>query len=507
MKVLSTEQIRELDAFTIANEPISSIHLMERAARVCVSRIEKMVNIREKILVVCGKGNNGGDGLAITRLLLDQGFEANALVIHYTTNFSADASTNYDLLKENFPENLQDIYSFEDLELLMPEKAVLIDAILGTGINKGVEGFLGEVIQYLNSKFHKIISIDVPSGLFCDKSSSENKNIIHSNLTLTFQVPKLAFFFAENKTFVPEFEILKIGLSEKKMQTLGTHFYYITADDIAGLLKRRSKFSHKGTYGHALLMAGSKGKSGAALLCAKACLKSGAGLLTVHSTKDSLTALLNYLPEAMSHEDANADHLTEVEKPELYDALAFGPGIGTHADTQLVLKKILNYYNGSMVIDADGLNILSENKTWLNFLRPETILTPHVKEFERLTEKQLDDFERLKAAKHFSLKHNCIVILKGAHSAIVMPDGNVFFNSSGNPGLAKGGSGDGLTGIILGLLSRGYSPPQAALIGTFIHGYAADLCTRKKSEESLLISDVIDMLPKAFKKLEVIKVD
>ena len=205
-----------------------------------------------------------------------------------------------------------------------------------------------------------------------------------------------------------------------------------------------------------------------------------------------------------SDEDGNANHISEFEKPEKYDALAFGPGIGTHVETQQVLKKILNYYNGTMILDADGLNILAENKTWLNFLRPETILTPHPKEFERLTEKQTDDFERLKAAKHFSLKYNCILILKGAHTAIAMPDGNVFFNSSGNPGLAKGGSGDGLTGIILGLLSRGYTVPKAALIGTFIHGYAADLCTKKKSEESLLISDVIDMLPKAFKKLEMV---
>lgn len=504
MKILSTEQIRELDAYTILNEPISSIHLMERAARACVSRISKLVKLDEKLIVVCGKGNNGGDGLAITRLLIDQGFDAHAIVIHYTENFSEDASANYNLLKEKFPDNVHDIHAFEELEARMTNKTVLIDAILGTGINKAVEGFLGEVIQYLNSKFHKIISIDVPSGLFCDKSSSGNKNIIHSNLTLSFQIPKLAFFFAENKTFVPEFEILKIGLSEKKMQTLSSHYYYVTPQEIASLLKRRSKFSHKGTYGHALLLAGSKGKSGAALISAKACLRSGAGLLTVHSTKNTLSALLNYLPEAMSSEDANDLHISEIEKPEKYDALAFGPGLGTHNDTQLVLKKILNYYNGSMVIDADGLNILSENKTWLNFLRPETILTPHSKEFERLTEKYTDDFERLKAAKQFSIKYNCILILKGAHAAIAMPDGNVFFNSSGNPGLAKGGTGDGLTGIILGLLARGYSSPQAALIGTFIHGYAADLCTKKKSEESLLISDVIEMLPKAFKKLEVL---
>lgn len=506
MKILSTEQIRELDRYTIAHEPIPSIQLMERAARACVNRIVKLVKQESKILVVCGQGNNGGDGLAISRLLLEQGFDVHTLVIHHSEKFSEDALINYTLLKEKHPLKLTDIHSFEELSVHAQNKTVLIDALLGTGIHKAVEGFLGEVIQFLNSQFRSIISIDVPSGLFCDKSSSETKNIIHSTLTLTFQLPKLAFLFAENKNYVPDFEILKIGLLEKGQESLDSRYYYVTIEEIASLLKPRSKFSHKGTYGHALLLAGSRGKSGAALISAKACLRSGTGMLTVQSTAETLQALLSSLPEAMSSADAHSEHVTEVEKPENYDAIAFGPGIGLHADTQLVLKKIINYYKGSLVIDADGLNILAENKTWLNFLRPETILTPHPKEFERLTEKHADDFERLKAAKQFSLKYNCILVLKGAHTAIAMPDGNVYFNSSGNAGLAKGGSGDGLTGIILGLLSRGYSAPQAALIGTFIHGYAADLCINKKSEESLLISDVIEMLPKAFKKLEMIKV-
>jgi NAD(P)H-hydrate epimerase len=204
----------------------------------------------------------------------------------------------------------------------------------------------------------------------------------------------------------------------------------------------------------------------------------------------------------MGSADPSENHITEINKPEGFDAIGIGPGIGTGHDTQQVLKKLLHYYSGKLIIDADGLNILSENKTWLSFLPPDTILTPHPGEFERLAGKQDNDFERLAALKQFSIKHNCIVILKGAHSAVAMPDGNVFFNSSGNAGLAKGGSGDGLTGIILGLLARGYNAPQAALVGTFIHGYAADLCTSKKSRECLLISDVIEKLPVAFKKLE-----
>ncbi|WP_317898476.1 NAD(P)H-hydrate dehydratase [Aurantibacillus circumpalustris] len=507
MKILSAEKTKELDQYTIEHEPVKSIDLMERAARSCVSRLLKLADINSEFWIVCGKGNNGGDGLAIARLLSIQGFTVKAIIVDYKKTFSEDAQTNFNQLKEKFPIRIHEIHSLEEFkQLISGEKnntdVLIVDALVGTGINKPVEGLLEEVIQIINDNFSKIISIDVPSGLYVDKSSSENKTIIQSSLTLTFQFPKISFLFAENKKYVPEFEILDIGLSRAGIELQASNFYYITRQEISSLLKPRSKFSHKGTFGHALLLAGSIGKSGAGLIASRACLRSGAGLLTLHSNKETVTALLTHLPEAMSSVDPNLAFISEIDKPELFDAIAFGPGTGTHIDTQTAFKKILQYYTGKLIVDADGLNILSENKTWLNFLQPGTILTPHPKEFERLTEKHTDDFERLKAAKHFSLKYNCILILKSAHTAICMPDGNVFFNSSGNPGLAKGGSGDALTGIILGLLARGYNAPQSALIGTFIHGYAADLCVKKKSAESLLISDVIEMLPRAFKKLE-----
>lgn len=501
MKILSAEQIRAVDTATIENEPISSADLMERAALTCFRRLIKLIKPESDIIVFCGKGNNGGDGLAIARLLNDHGFNCKAAVIHFSEKFSADAEQNYQRLKEKFSLRVIDIYSDNDLSTLKNENAVAIDALLGTGANKAVTGLLEDTIRFINDHFQNIISIDVPSGLFSDRSSTELKTIVHSSLTLTFQLPKLAFLVSENKAFVPEFEILNIHLDTTEIAKQDSPYFYLTKQEVAGLLKPREKFSHKGTYGHALLLAGSNGKSGAAIISSKAALRSGAALLTLHSTKTTLQGLLHQLPEAMSSEDPHSDFITELNKPENYDAIAFGPGTGQAEDTQLVLKKLLQYYSGKLVIDADGLNILSENKTWLNFLPQGTILTPHPKEFERLTEKHADDFERLKALKQFSIKYNCIVILKGAHSAIAMPDGNILFNSSGNPGLAKGGTGDGLTGILLGLLARGYSQAQASIIGTFLHGYAADLCVKKKSMESLLISDVIEMLPKAFYKL------
>jgi NAD(P)H-hydrate epimerase len=503
MKILSASQIKSIDEYTIANEPIKSIDLMERAAMACVKRLLKLLQPDENVYVVCGKGNNGGDGLSIARLMYERGYNVNVFIINYKEGCSIDAEINYKLFKEKFPEHLFDINTCEELKKQFHHSnAVIIDALIGSGLSKPIEGFLGEVIELINTNYKKIISIDVPSGLFIDASSYQNKYIIQSALTLSLQFVKLAFLLPQNSKYVPEFELIDIGLHADGIAQHSTNNYYVTQHDIFSLLKPRYKFEHKGTFGHALLFAGSKGKAGAALISSKACMRSGAGLLTVHSTKDVLTALLQQLPEAMSQEDSNSNFITEVVRPENYDAIGLGPGIGSEEETQQVLKKIINYYTGKLIIDADGLNILSENKTWLNFLPVETVLTPHLKEFERLTEKCDDDFDRLKILKQFSIKHNCIVVLKGAHSIIAMPDGNLFFNSSGNPGLAKAGSGDGLTGIILGLLCRGYTPAKAALIGTFIHGYAADLCLKKMSMESILISDVIEHLPKAFKKLE-----
>jgi len=502
MKLVTAEQLRAIDAYTIAHEPIASIDLMERAASACMRRIVRLTGHDDEIFIACGKGNNGGDGLAIARLLLENGFNCRALVIHYSERFSADAQQNYDRLKERFAEHVHDCYSPEQVEEHKPgNAALLVDALLGTGISKPADGFLGDVIDMLNRSFRRIISIDVPSGLYTDKTSKDSRHIICSTLTLTFQLPKLAFLMPENKLFVPEFEIIDIGLHAEALQNAGSNYYYITAQLVASFLKPRQKFSHKGSFGHALLAAGSKGKSGAAIISALSCMRSGAGLLTLHSNKETINALLHHLPEAMSSEDAHPEFISRIDKPERFDAIAFGPGVGLHEETQQVLKNLLGHNNGRLVIDADGLNSLSENKTWLGFLPSDTILTPHPKEFERLTEACSDDFERLDVLKRFSSRCNCIVILKGAHSAVAMPDGSVFFNSSGNPGLAKAGSGDGLTGIILGLLSRGYNAPQSALIGTFVHGYAADLCLKKISMESLLITDVIKKLPTAFKKL------
>jgi ADP-dependent NAD(P)H-hydrate dehydratase / NAD(P)H-hydrate epimerase len=503
MQILSAKQIRELDEFTIVSEPISSIDLMERAASSCADILMAFLKTEEPIYVLCGQGNNGGDGLALGRILMDKGYSVSIFVIKHRLEFSADSKINLERFAARFPD---DLYTINDVtefkEALKHKKAVVIDALLGSGTNKPVEGLLGEVIKTTNEHFEKIISIDLPSGLYADSSSQENKNIIRSSLTLTLQFPKLALLMPENGTYVGEFIIVDIGLNEKAFLQPEGPLFYITKKDVTALLRPRPKFSHKGTFGHALLLAGSKGKSGAAIICAKACLRSGAGLLTIHSTKEVLLPLLIHLPEAMTNEDPNELHISDVDIKENYAAVGIGPGLGLNEETIQTFKKLLHYHKGKMVLDADALNMLSENKTWLDHLPSGTILTPHPKEFERLAGKVENDFERIELLQKFSVRYNCIVILKGAHTCVAMPDGNLFFNSSGNPGLAKAGSGDALTGIVLGLLCRGYSSAKAALLGTFLHGLAADLCLQNMSDDSILISDVIEKIPESLKVLE-----
>ncbi len=502
MKILTAEQIRTVDEATIISEPIASIELMERAARKCADRIAALVHARTPIHIFCGKGNNGGDGLAIARLLSEQNYNCKVYIIHFRPKFSGDAEKNYQRLNKTSPEVISEIKSFKDLpDFSGNHHAVAVDALLGTGINAAPKDLLKDTIEFINKHYSRIISVDVPSGLKTD-GAQEGQSIILSSLTLSFQLPKLAFMLPENAKHVPEFELLDINLSEKAINEADTDKYFVTAADIKTLIKKRPKFSHKGNYGHALLMAGSSGKSGAAIMAAEATLRSGAGLLTVHSTATTIQTLLQRLPEAMSSADENPHHISSIEKPENYSALAFGPGTGTHEETAMTLKKILQHGVRKLVLDADALNILSENKTWLEFLPANCIITPHPGEFKKLSGDQEDDMARLSALQQFSLRYNCITILKGAHTAIAMPDGNLFFNSSGNPGLAKGGSGDVLTGILLGLLSSGYNAPQSALIGVYIHGLAADLCAEEMGLEGILASDVIKKLPAAFKMLQ-----
>ncbi|MCW3084222.1 MAG: carbohydrate kinase, YjeF related protein [Bacteroidetes bacterium] len=501
MKIFSIPQISEADAYTIAQEPVAPIDLMERAAIACTNWITERYDTNIHFKILCGLGNNGGDGLAIARLLAERGYTTEAFIINYSEKRSADFITNYERLKALQKNNvIQEIHSAEAFQqtFTITPQSVVIDAVFGSGLNKPLEGLVAQVISHVNKLHAHVIAVDVPSGLFGDEQNAPSDEIMIAEYTLSFQFPKLSFMLPETAAFVGEFDVLDLGLHPEYIAHTSTKNYFITKTDVAPLLKNRSKSAHKGNFGHSLIIAGSKGKMGAAVLASKACLRSGTGLLTVHVPACGNDILQISIPEAMSHPDTEQNFITELPSLEKYKAIGIGPGIGQEKQTENVLKLLIQNTPVPLVLDADALNILSENKTWLAFIPANSIFTPHPKEFERLAGKASSGMERLQLLREFSIKNKVYVILKGAHTAIGCPDGTVFFNSTGNPGMAKGGSGDALTGMITALLAQHYTPEQACIIGVYLHGLAGNFAARASSVESMLASDLIDCIGDAF---------
>lgn len=498
MKILTSQQIREADAYTIKHEPISSIDLMERASKACAGWFLEKLGRDRKYIIYCGMGNNGGDGLAIARMLANEGIVVTVNLVRHSEKQSEEHVINLKRLQEQGKVSIAEINSANDLQKINTS-AVVIDAMLGSGLSKPVEGLIGDVVYHINSSGVMVIAVDIPTGLFGEDNSNNDRNVIvRADTTLTFQLPKLAMMFPENYEFVGEWEVLPIGLHPDFLGRVETPYHYLLGEDVRPAIKLRGKFSHKGTYGHALLLSGSYGKMGAAVLAAKASLRTGAGLLTVHLPKCGYEIMQTALPEAMVSIDEEKNFIGHPPKLSNYSAIGIGPGIGTHDDTANALKQLIQNANVPMVFDADAINILAENKTWIPFIQQGCILTPHPKEFERLVGKSSNSYERLQMQQEFASKYGIYLILKGAHTSIACPDGTCIFNSTGNPGMAKGGSGDVLTGIILGLLAQGYSSREAALLGVYLHGLAGDIAKEKHGEQAMLPSDIISGIGGAY---------
>jgi hydroxyethylthiazole kinase-like uncharacterized protein yjeF len=486
-KILSARQIQETDVYTIKHEPISSIELMERASNAFSSAIERRLSKTQKIIITCGIGNNGGDGLAVSRILMSKGYQVTPVLVKFSEHLSPDCLSNFKQLSAvHVIEKGSDIPEFSSYD-------VIVDAILGSGLTRPIEGLVAKVIAKINESNQPIFSIDIPSGLYCDQLS-HSKCSIKSDLVITFQRPKLAFFFLENNDFIKEWLVVDIGWSEDFMQRQKTT-NFILDQTIAKRVEVRSKYSHKGNYGHSLIISGSYGKMGAAVLASKACLRSGIGLLTTVVPPCGYYIMQATVPEAMCLTGGDGSCITALPNIDAFNAIGIGPGIGTTSETKEVLRqlfqKISNQY---LVIDADGLNIISQNKELLNQLPIDSVLTPHPKEFERLVGKWKDSVERLKKQRQFSLDYRCILVLKGANTCITDQTGNAYWNTSGNPGMATGGSGDVLTGIITGLLGQKYAPLEAALLGVYFHGKAGDSAAALKGEYALIASDLIEQL-------------
>lgn len=497
LRILSAKQIKELDTYTIQHTPVSSIDLMERACHAFVTWFAEKFSSEKKTGIVCGTGNNGGDGLGIARMLIESGYPVTVWVVRGGVAESEDFKTNLTRLKEKI--QVHDISSAPN-DTVFNDCDVLIDAIFGSGLSRPVEGLYAAVIRCVNTSKAERIAVDIPSGLMADTHSEGP--IVEASHTVSFQLPKLAFLMPENHRYVGDWCLVNIGLHKDFIKKTDTPYGLLQKKDIQRIKRTRTTFDHKGTFGRGLLITGSYGKMGAAILSSKAALRAGIGLLTVHSPGSGYTIMQTAVPEAMVQADVHPEFFTAAPHPDSFDAIGIGPGLGQNKETIDAMGDLLERCSKAIVIDADGLNILASRREYLHMLPKESILTPHPKEFERLAGPFKDDFERLQKLKKFSAGTQTIVVLKGAFSAISLPDGTVFFNSTGNPGMATGGTGDVLTGILTGLLAQGYSPKETALFGVFLHGLAGDLAVHEKSPEALIASDLIDFLPQAFRQID-----
>ncbi len=496
LKIFSSLQVKLIDAYTISNEPVSGDMLMERAALECTRWILKKYSDSPSFKIFVGPGNNGGDGLVIARHLLENHKDVEVYVLH-SDKSSELHQLNLKRLKQIKGHNIHDIKTKEDFPTIH-QNDIIVDALYGSGLTKPLAGTVAEVIVYLNNTPEIKISIDIPSGLLGENNSA-NHIVFKATHTLTFEFPFLSFLLPEYGNYVGEWNILSIGLHPEAIRTIQTPYYLLERKDIS--IGKRETFSHKGTYGHGLLVAGSYGMMGAAVLSSKACLRTGLGLLTTHIPKMGYEIMQTSVPEAIVNVDKETEYISLLPDLEKYDAIGIGCGIGKNKATKEVIKSIIEVCNKPMVIDADGLNNISDSKDWLSLLKPNTIITPHPGEFDRLMGKSATGYERLQKQQEAAKKNKIIIVLKGAHTSIALPDGNVYFNNTGNPGMATGGSGDVLTGMMLSFLAQGFAPAKAAIMAVYLHGLAADIAAENIHQASLLPSDIIDYISDAFNDL------
>ena len=499
MKFFSTTQIRELDEYTIKNEPIASIDLMDRAADAFYWKFIGNCSYKDPVCVMAGPGNNGGDALALACKLLFSGFEVSVYLI-FTGTLSKDCEESRKRLLEAFPDSLTELKdSFTPPKVT--KKTNIVDGLFGSGLSRPLTRIFEETVNWMNNSGCRIFAIDIPSGLNGEENVIISTPIVKATLTISLQFPKLAFFFAENEKFTGKWEVVNIGILPDAIETNSSNLFYVEQKDVEHILKFRSKFSHKGTFGHALIVAGSKGMAGSSVLAANAAMRSGAGLVTVHGPEANRTIVQSAFPEAIFESDVDTDYISEIINASNFDAIAIGPGIGTQAITVELLEKLLPTLNNPCVLDADALNIISNNMEMLELIPKNSIITPHPKEFERLFGESKTSFDRMIKAQEAALRYGFYIILKGANTMIVTPEGKIYFNSNGNPGMSTAGTGDVLTGILVGLLAQGYSSEDVCKLGVYIHGKAGDLALENESTESLIASDIIMNLGKAFKTL------
>ena len=500
MKILTSAHIHELDKYTIQHEPIKSIDLMERAAKAITEAIMRRWTTHTPIVTFAGPGNNGGDALAVSRMLADQGYSVRVYLFNITGKLSDDCSTNRQrIIDDKRIKSFMEVTTKFDIPEL-DATSLIIDGLFGSGVNKPLAGGFAALVKYINQCPAKVVSIDMPSGLMTeDNSYNVRANIIRADYTLTLHSKKLSMYLADCQEFLGKVQVLDIRLNQEYMRDVDATYRILEEKDIRPRLLPRNDFAHKGSMGNALIIAGSYGMSGAAILSARACLRAGAGKVTVHTPRKNYDIMQTSVPEAVLHMDHEETYFSESVDSDDFDAVAIGPGLGQQENSAIAFVTQMKRAQCPVVVDADAINILANHRAWISQMPKGTILTPHPKEFDRLASSPSNgSYERLNRAQELAETMHSYIILKGHYSALCMPDGHIVFNSTGNSGMATAGCGDVLTGIITALLARGYHRTDACLVGMYLHGLAGDLAAKELGKESLIASDIIDYLPKAF---------
>lgn len=496
MKILTAEQLSEADKITIQKQEITSEELMERAAGLVFQEIHKRLDGASiPIKIFCGIGNNGGDGLVVARLLLENAYKVKVYIVNYSDKRSDDFLANYEKLKKitsDWPISIKGEDDFPEINV----GDFVIDAIFGIGLNRPIEGWMGSLVKKINESKAFVLAIDMPSGLFSDRVPEKDAAVIKASYTLSFQAPKLVFYLPETMDFAGDVQILDIGLDKDFISEVNSGMFLIESKEAESLYNERKKNSHKGDYGNVLIAGGSYGKMGSVLLTATAALKTGTGLCTLYVPKCGYHIIQTGLPEAMVLTDENEEMLTNYPEDFGADVNCFGMGVGKDAKTVEAMKKFLEVCKKPVVIDADGLNILSENQELLNLLPENSVLTPHPGELKRLIGEWKDDFDKLEKVKQFSKKYKAVVLIKGAHTFIISDD-EIYVNSTGNAGMATAGSGDVLSGVITSLIGQKYHPVTAAVLGVYLHGLSGDIAASELGLESVMAGDIAKNIGKA----------
>ena len=502
MKIVASDRLHDIDNATCEAQNVSSIELVERAADAATFEIESRFLPSQRFVIIAGPGNNGADALAVAWKLIDHGYRHVEIFL-----FNTGGHLSHDCEEERKKVITIEGVDFTEVQKefnppYLSKKDVVIDGLFGSGLKTSLQGGFKALASYINESGAYVVSLDIPSGLFGEWNSEVNRrDMVHANETLTFQLPRLSFFFEENMPVVGDWKVLDINLDQRKIYETPSDFMMVEARNIVPILRERSPFSGKRDYGSALLFAGSTGMNGAAVMAARATIRSGAGLVTVHGVRSGINILQTAVPEAMFEPDRNDHFISDMTVHHDHQVVAAGPGIGTHDRTIEALESLLKNVHTPLLLDADALNCIARKPSLLSLLPQNTVITPHVGEFDRLFGEQRNSEERLKKAIEMAKYHNIIIVLKGHYTATVRPTGKVYLNSTGNPGMATAGAGDVLTGVIAAFLAQGYLPEHAATIGVFVHGLAGDMAAEELGEFGMTATDIADRVGLAIKSL------